>query len=245
MKFKEYLARWYICYCFCRRNVLLRIFISLLSVVRNIEERGREVQSWNVFMIVFNGSIEYVVCVCAVSLVGKERSKRMKWSHERVEKVFLQLNVLLRIFISLLSVVRNIEERGREVRSWNVFMIVFNGSIEYVVCVCAVSLVGKERSKRMKWSHERVEKVFLQLNVLLRIFISLLSVVRNIEERGREVQSWNVFMIVFNGSIEYVVCVCAVSLVGKERSKRMKWSHERVEKVFLQLNACAKSVLLF
>ena len=37
-------------------------------------------------MIVFNGSMEYLVCVCAASLVGKERSKETKWSYERVEK---------------------------------------------------------------------------------------------------------------------------------------------------------------
>ena len=30
--------------------------------------------------------MEYLVCVCAASLVGKERSKEMKWSYERVEK---------------------------------------------------------------------------------------------------------------------------------------------------------------
>ena len=27
----------------------------------------------------------YCVCVCAASLVGKERSKETKWSYERVE----------------------------------------------------------------------------------------------------------------------------------------------------------------
>ena len=36
-------------------------------------------------MIVFNGCMEYSVCVCAASLVGKERSKQTKWSYERVE----------------------------------------------------------------------------------------------------------------------------------------------------------------
>ena len=30
--------------------------------------------------------MEYRVCVCAASLVGKERSKETKWSYERVEK---------------------------------------------------------------------------------------------------------------------------------------------------------------
>ena len=30
--------------------------------------------------------MEYGVCVCAASLVGKERSKETKWSYERVEK---------------------------------------------------------------------------------------------------------------------------------------------------------------
>ena len=30
--------------------------------------------------------MEYRVCVCAASLVGKERSKAIKWSYERVEK---------------------------------------------------------------------------------------------------------------------------------------------------------------
>ena len=37
-------------------------------------------------MKVFNGSMEYLVCVCAASLVGKERSKETKWSYERVQK---------------------------------------------------------------------------------------------------------------------------------------------------------------
>ena len=36
-------------------------------------------------MKVFNGSMEYSVCVCAASLVGKERSKETKWGYERVE----------------------------------------------------------------------------------------------------------------------------------------------------------------
>ncbi len=40
----------------------------------------------DVFMIIFYGSMEYRVCVCAASLVGKERSKETKWSYERVEK---------------------------------------------------------------------------------------------------------------------------------------------------------------
>ena len=29
--------------------------------------------------------MEYSVCVCAASLVGKERSKETKWGYERVE----------------------------------------------------------------------------------------------------------------------------------------------------------------
>ena len=33
----------------------------------------------------FYDSMEYRVCVCAASLVGKERSKETKWSYERVE----------------------------------------------------------------------------------------------------------------------------------------------------------------
>ena len=37
-------------------------------------------------MIVFNGSMDNRVCVCAASLVGKERSKETKWSYERVGK---------------------------------------------------------------------------------------------------------------------------------------------------------------
>ena len=37
-------------------------------------------------MIVFNGSMGYRVCVCAASLIGKERSKETKWSYDRVEK---------------------------------------------------------------------------------------------------------------------------------------------------------------
>ena len=72
--------------CFWRKNVFLRVFISSLSVVRYIEEREREVRSRNVFMIVFNGSMEYRVCVCDASLMGKERNKETKWSYERVEK---------------------------------------------------------------------------------------------------------------------------------------------------------------
>ena len=36
-------------------------------------------------MLVFNGSMEYRVCVCAASHVGKERSKETKWSYDRVE----------------------------------------------------------------------------------------------------------------------------------------------------------------
>ena len=51
--------------------------------------------------------------------------------------------------------------------------------------------------------------------------------------------------IVFNCSMEYLVCFCAASLVEKERSKEMKWSYGRAEKVFLQLNACAKSIVIF
>ena len=35
--------------------------------------------------IVFNESMEYRVCVCAASLVGKEISKETKWSYERAE----------------------------------------------------------------------------------------------------------------------------------------------------------------
>ena len=41
---------------FWQRNVFLRVFISSLGVVRYIEER--EVRCRNVFMIVFNGSME-------------------------------------------------------------------------------------------------------------------------------------------------------------------------------------------
>ena len=37
-------------------------------------------------MKVLNGSMGYRVCVCAASLVGKERSKETKWSYESVEK---------------------------------------------------------------------------------------------------------------------------------------------------------------
>ena len=36
--------------------------------------------------IVFICSKEYRVCVCAASLVEKERSKGMKWRYDRVEK---------------------------------------------------------------------------------------------------------------------------------------------------------------
>ena len=67
-------------------------------------------------------------------------------------------NMFLRVFISSLSVVRYIEEREREVRTRNVFMIVFNGSMKYRVCACAASLVGKESSKETKWIYEKEEK---------------------------------------------------------------------------------------
>ena len=33
----------------------------------------------------FNGSMEYIVCVYAASLMGKERSKETKWSYKKVE----------------------------------------------------------------------------------------------------------------------------------------------------------------
>ena len=36
--------------------------------------------------IVFIGSMEYWVCVCAASLVGEEISKETKWSYEKIEK---------------------------------------------------------------------------------------------------------------------------------------------------------------
>ena len=36
-------------------------------------------------MIVFNGCMEYRVCVCDASLVGKGRNKETKWIYERVE----------------------------------------------------------------------------------------------------------------------------------------------------------------
>ncbi len=36
--------------------------------------------------IVFIGSIEYLVCFCAVSLIGEVVSKEMKWSYEKIEK---------------------------------------------------------------------------------------------------------------------------------------------------------------
>ena len=45
--------------------------------------------------------------------------------------------------------------------------------------------------------------------------------------------------------MEYLVCFCAASLVEKERNKETEWSYGRVEKVFLQLKACAKSVVIF
>ena len=35
--------------------------------------------------IVFIYSMEYLVCVCPASLVGKERSEETKWSSEKVE----------------------------------------------------------------------------------------------------------------------------------------------------------------
>ena len=38
------------------------------------------------FGIVFICSMEYLVCVCAASLVGKVVSKETKWSYEKVEK---------------------------------------------------------------------------------------------------------------------------------------------------------------
>ena len=36
--------------------------------------------------IVFICRMEYLVCVCAARLVGKERSAETKWSYEKVEK---------------------------------------------------------------------------------------------------------------------------------------------------------------
>ena len=45
--------------------------------------------------------------------------------------------------------------------------------------------------------------------------------------------------------MENRVCVCAASLVGKERNKETEWSYGRVETVFLLLNAFAKSVVIF
>ena len=59
------------------------------------------------------------------------------------------------------------------------------------------------------------------------------------DEEVRRRRYRNVFMIVFNGSMEYRVYACAASLVGKERS------NGKVEKVFLQLNVWTKGVLLF
>ena len=44
--------------------------------------------------------------------------------------VYGQRNVFWRVFISSLSVIRYIEEREKEVRSRNVFMIAFNGCME-------------------------------------------------------------------------------------------------------------------
>ena len=35
--------------------------------------------------IVFICSMEYLVCVCAASLVGEEISEKTKWNHEKVE----------------------------------------------------------------------------------------------------------------------------------------------------------------
>ena len=54
----------------------------LVKFVRYIKgEKYQDLRSRNVFMIVFNGSMENRVCVCAASLVGKERSKGTKWSY--------------------------------------------------------------------------------------------------------------------------------------------------------------------
>ena len=62
---------------------VLTLSCFLAKFVRYIYE-GEKFQ--DVFMIVFNGSMEYRVCICAASLVGKERSKETKWSYEIVEK---------------------------------------------------------------------------------------------------------------------------------------------------------------
>ena len=46
---------------------------------------GEKFQDVKMFYDSFNDSMEYRVCVCAASLVGKERSKETKWSYDRVE----------------------------------------------------------------------------------------------------------------------------------------------------------------
>ncbi len=46
-------------------------------------------------------------------------------------------------------------------------------------------------------------------------------------------------MKVLIGSMEYLVCVCAASLVGKVVSKETKWSYEKAEKA-VRIVGCAR-----
>ena len=75
------------CYWFLARkgcNVRVCVYVELfprqvlLSYIKE-RERFQDVRSRSVFMIVFNGCMVYMVCVCAASLVGKERSKETEF----------------------------------------------------------------------------------------------------------------------------------------------------------------------
>ena len=69
---------------------LAKFIIPSLIVVRYIKvckgEKFQDVEIEMFLEIVFICSMEYLVCVCAASLVGKVISKETKWSYEKVEK---------------------------------------------------------------------------------------------------------------------------------------------------------------
>ena len=57
-----------------------------LKLVGYIKEKVQDVEVEILLGIVFICGMEYLVCVCAASFVGKFVSKEMKWSYEKVEK---------------------------------------------------------------------------------------------------------------------------------------------------------------
>ena len=76
------------CVCvFTLSCFLAKCVIPTLIVVRYIKERSSKMYEVEMFLgIVFICSMEYLVCFCAASLVGKEWSKETKWRYDRVEK---------------------------------------------------------------------------------------------------------------------------------------------------------------